>query len=754
MPFDRPALWIIDHRRLVGGLVVAITLVATVGVSRLEFDDVPRSVFQSEDEGFRDLDALFAEFGNDDNQCLVVVESDELFSPVGIAALRRLTEGIAGIEGVERVRSMLDVVTFTPLGLPQPLLPPEGAAAASYAAARQAALDHPLLAGQLLSDDGATTLVVASITPRAERITDIEVVVERIREAAAAADVAPTLRVRLTGVPPIRVEVFSAVRRDSVRFMFLGIVSAGLMAVVLFRRLAAVVIVAAAPWLGTYWTLGAMGLVGEKINLINTVMPTLVMVVGFTDAVHLMFDIRHSLASGDSPLDASRSALRHLGTACALTSLTTAIGFSSLAVARVGVIQRFGLTCAAGAVFAFIAVITVVPLLASTWLGRHLVDHERPDFVRRHRAFFERMIDAIVARHRLVSVVGIAVIVVLGLSATQLRPDSWLTEAVPRRNDSYHALLHCDEAFGGTLPVSVVVEWPEEWRPIDTRLLETLADVEALVRDVPGARHPLSLLNVLRLFPGEATSGDSAVLVDILPTEVRRRFVHSDTRRAVVTARLRDVGSAANEPTFAAISSGLRQIEAERPGVRLTLTGTAVVATANINHMIVDLAESLALAVVAIFAVMGAVFRSLRLGILSIPSNVLPLAVTSALLVAVVGRLQLTSVIVFSICLGIAVDDTIHFINRFQRELALGGSVADAIRRSLIAVGSAILTTSAVLLVGFGCVTLSETPSSQLFAWLSCVAILSALLGDLVLLPALLAWWVPERGRPMKDGKA
>jgi hypothetical protein len=739
-----------DHRPLVASVIVATTLVATWGVTKLEFDDVPRSVFQSDDEAFQDLDTFFAEFGSDDTECLIVVEAADLFTPEAIAALRRLVADVSGVDGVERVRSIADAATFSPLGLPQPLLPVADAPDVMYAAARQATLSHPILAGQLISEDASTTLVVATVSPAAQRITEIEPIVAGIRRAVAASHVEPTLRVRLTGVPPIRVEVFGAVRRDSIRFLVLGIVSAGVMAGVLFRRTAAVVIVAAAPWLGTYWTLGAMGIMGEKINIINTVMPTLVMVVGFTDAVHLMFDIRHSLVDGESPDTASRSALRHLGTACALTSLTTAIGFSSLAVARVGVIQRFGLTCAAGALFAFIAVITVVPLLTSTRLGRYVVDPERPDFVRRHRAFFERMIDAIVARHRLVSVVGIVVIIVLGLSATQLSPDNRLTETIPRRNDSYHALLDCDETFGGTLAVFVVVQWPEGWNAVDTRLLDTLSDVETLVGEVPGTRHPLSLLNVLRVFPdsgisGDGEQGDPAVLVNVIPAEIRERFIHSDSRRAVVTARLKDIGSAAHEPTFAALTSGLERLETAHPGVRLTLTGTAVVATANINHMIVDLAQSLGLAVVVIISVMSVVFRSLRLGVLSIPSNLFPLAVTSALLVAVVGRLQLTSVIVFSICLGIAVDDTIHFINRFQRELAADGDVRLAIRRSFIAVGSAMFTTSAVLLVGFGCVLLSETPSSRLFAWLSCVAILSAFLGDLVILPALLAWWVPSK---------
>src|SRR5690606_17316392 len=116
-----------------------------------------------------------------------------------------------------------------------------------------------------------------------------------------------------------------------------------------------------------------------------------------------------------------------------------------------------------------------------------------------------------------------------------------------------------------------------------------------------------------------------------------------------------------------------------------------------------------------IFVCMTIGFRSLRLGLISIVPNLFPLVITAAVLVAVGQPLQLTSVIVFSICLGVAVDDTIHFLARFRRELATGGEVSEAVRRSFHAVGAALMTTTVVLLTGFASVLTSEMPSSRLF---------------------------------------
>jgi predicted RND superfamily exporter protein len=141
---------------------------------------------------------------------------------------------------------------------------------------------------------------------------------------------------------------------------------------------------------------------------------------------------------------------------------------------------------------------------------------------------------------------------------------------------------------------------------------------------------------------------------------------------------------------------------------------------------------------------MTVVFRSWKLGLISILPNAFPLVTTAAWLVMTGRPLELTSVIVFSICLGIAVDDTIHVINRFQRELSAGTDVQTAIKRTFIAVGSALATTTIVLIVGFGSVSVSEMPTSQLFAKLGMIAIFAALIGDLIFLPAMLAYFVKQ----------
>ena len=147
-----------------------------------------------------------------------------------------------------------------------------------------------------------------------------------------------------------------------------------------------------------------------------------------------------------------------------------------------------------------------------------------------------------------------------------------------------------------------------------------------------------------------------------------------------------------------------------------------------------------------IFMVLTIMFRSLRLGLVSLVPNVLPLMFTAAFLVWTGQALRLTSILLFSVSLGIAVDDTIHFLVRFRRERQLGRSVDDAIRHSIVSVGAALIVSTMILLAGFSASATSVMPHSQLFSQLACIAVLVALVGDLVLLPALLSVFYQKRG--------
>ncbi len=710
--------------------IVALSLAALAGHSRLQFEDVPGEMLSTHNADAELWKEVSQDFGSDDNDCVIVLEGDDLLSSTAIDVIRKLVRDVEQVAGVESVWSMV------------------GSQQGALDRSRSAALDYPMISRSLLSADGRTMLVIVRLARTTLAVGEIEPIVNRLRQIVSAATEGTSVRARITGIPAVHVELLGTLRRDQVKFALVGIMVAALIAWALFRRLSAVVIVALPPLLGTFWTMGALGLAGQKINIILSVVPTLILVIGFSDAVHLMVHFQRRRAKGSPASDAAWSAVRHLALPCGLTSLTTGIGFGSLVLADNDAIQRLGVSCAYGSMLSFVAVLTGVYLLASTRLGKHAVPTGSDHRHKRLDQLLKRVGAPIVRHSYLVAALGTLTTLCLALTALNLQPDNQLTESIPVSNESYQALKHCDDVLGGALSLHVLIQWPESCTLSSPDVLGAIGDVHKLLEEQPAVRDPVSVVGLL---PDSLAStehvGANEELLSSLPKSVVNRFLCASGRCALVSGHVRNLGASAHEPLFQDLENGLTELQRRYPNVKAHLTGSVVVASRTVNQMIGDLAKSLGMAAVVIFALMTLTFRSVRLGLISVIPNIFPLVAAGSLLVWLGEPLRLSSVIVFSICLGIAVDDTIYFLTHFRREYRAGCDLRAAIRHTLVGVGSAVVTTTAILVAGIAALLLSEVPTLRMFGILSCTAMLAALVGDLVILPALLCCFFRSSSR-------
>lgn len=736
-------------------LAGGITFVACYGITQISINDSLADIFKADNPDYRRLKQFFDEFGADDNECVVVLQSDDVFSRESIATVRRLVDRLGALPDVERVRSILDIRRPAPIfrRVQLPLVPDDDADDAAFSEARERAMKHPLVAGHLVSDDGKTMLLSAKLAGAAVSTAEIRPTAQRIGNAVNASVSGTAIRASITGLPPLRADIYDCIQREEIKFATVGFLVAVGIATFLFRRPVAVLIVCVPPMLGTFWTLGALGLVGEPINTFNSILPTLVMVVGFTDAVHFMMDIRRSRQQGLSRKDAAAMSLEHLFLPCLLTSVTTAIGFGSLVVAQIDVIQRFGIACAAGAMLNFFAVVPLVPLLVSTRLGKYVADSNVHASTEAHAHRFLYAIVGWVTHHaKAITVAATMATAALVLLTLRLEPDNRIYNGIPAHSSSYRSLRHCDDVFGGALFSYVVVDWPEGQDVDSPQVLRALVDVHHALGRHDELGTPLSMLNLLLALPHRKNRLTTAVkYLDSVPDDVVNRFVRRDLGKAVVTVQSPDLGARVLGPVYAAVEADLRQLERKYPGYRLSLTGTTVVASRNVNLMIVDLARSLALAAVVIFTVISLSYRSVRFGLLSVLPNVFPLVCAAAVLWLRGGALELAAVTTFSVCLGIAVDDTIHFISRYCAERRHAQDMHDAVRRAVGKVGAALTVTTLTLVGGFGAGLLSELPAIRLFSLLASVALLTALAAVVLILPALLLCF--GGGRSHRNGK-
>ncbi len=727
--------------------VAVLTLLAAVGLSRLRIDDDLRALLRDAEVDFRLVDEVAARFGTTDRDCIIRVtaRSGDLFDPASLPALRRLAERLAAVGGVGEVRSMLDIRRQGAAGAVLPVIPhlARELSAEDRAAARARALAHPLVAGHLLSADGGSALLLARLDPAFDRPPRMGAAVEEIERVLREAAGGP-LTLELTGLPPLREQAARALRRDMLVFNSLGLCLAVALSASVAGSLRSTLVACVPPAVGAVWALGIIGLCGTPVNLLTSVVPSLALVVGTCDSIHFIEDMRRSTRRGVNAVAASGGAIQRVGAACGLTSLVTAIGFLSLAAARIDAVRTFGLAAAAGAVASFLAVTLLTPLLASTPFlsGMQLGRSSR---------LAGRLASALTlfsVRHaRPIAVVGLAATLLLALAGARLDADNRVADSLPRDADAALTLARVDRDFGGVMGVDVVVRWPEGLGGLDAAVLEALADVHAVLADEGGIEHSLSLATVAATLPERAWQRlESADFPD---------FVDDATRMAIVRARVRDEGSRRLEDLYARIEAGLDRLAVARPGWRFDLTGMSVVSARNIRQLVRDLGSSLLLELAVIGCILSLAFRSPLAGMVSLLPNVFPLLVISALMVLLGRSLDPATVIVFNVCLGLAVDDTVHVLSALQRHRREGVSIASAVRRAVAETGNAVVIGGVVLAVGFAAVTASSVPSLAGFGRLACAAVVAATIAELVFLPALLVVtdeWVSRRPAARRDG--
>ena len=356
------------HTSWLVALLVGLTALSGVGLARLTIDDIPSSLFRSDDDQFRRLEEVWETFGSDDGDVLLLVQGQSMTQRAEGSALAELAQAAAAIDGVRVVVSPSTLVRRGPIGLPIPLWPQADASADQWEALAAAASAHPLASDQLLSKNGKAALVIVRLEGKDEAIDHLRAPVAALQDLAARTNAQQLIDVRVSGIPPLRIIIFDAIRREQVLFAGLGALLGLFVGTLVFRRIGPVLVTSAASVLASIWSLGALGLVGQPLNLFTTELPLLILVIAFTDAVHLMVHILRQREAGLSPMDAGASAIRVLGVPCALTSLTTGIGFASLALSRVEVIQNFGTLLAGSVALTFISVLIVVPLLSACCL--------------------------------------------------------------------------------------------------------------------------------------------------------------------------------------------------------------------------------------------------------------------------------------------------------------------------------------------------------------------------------------------------
>lgn len=477
--------WIADtidsHRRIICTLIVLLTAVALVGIHRLDFSMNPASDVRGDDTDWRLLREFYQEYDPEGQACIVLLRTDKLFTPKAITALRQLVSRIRESKGVDKVFSIDDVPVIAG-GIPHPLIPTDPLDPNALQQARTEALAHPLVAGQLMSPNAATAIIIVGLN-KVSSFLDIIPIIEQIRNIAQTTSEDYDLDVRVTGSPALMADWFAEMHRQRIRLPLMASCITLVIGLLLLRNLSAVVITSTPHIFGILWTLGAMGWIGIELTMLGTAMPALLTAIGFTDSVHLMLHMRREVGTGSTARVGAILAVRRIGIACALTSLTTAVGFASLLLASRPSVREFGGCCAMGCVLTFLAVITLVPLMSGTVLGRRCAAVTKSGQTNRWNDLFDRVSRPILAKPMRVTVFSVLMTVVLGTTALKLKPDVDI-QMYPPQSDSMQALELFERDFGGGGLIHAWIDWQDP-NAVPADLVTALNEVHAIFVNDP-----------------------------------------------------------------------------------------------------------------------------------------------------------------------------------------------------------------------------------------------------------------------------
>lgn len=752
------------RRRVLATVVVAlVVVVALLGLARLRVNFSSTAFYGDASEAATRLVAFQDRWGADDSTLLVLVHADDhgepgaLLSSEGLEAIAALGDALGDAPQVAAVSSIASVTLPAPgpdqRAITFPDLAEQLGLASQTPAARRALLERLPIVPTLLSADGSATVLVVELAFSSDDIARTEAAVAELELILDAHDdelAARGLTRELAGVPAIRAAFFELIIHDQTIFVPATLLIIAVALALVFRRVHGVVIPALAAGLPTAMLVGIMGWAGEPIGLLNQVYFTLLPVIAVADAIHMVARF-HEQRRADPKLEphaAIVGACSQVGVACLLTSLTTAAGFASLAVAEMPILRSFGLWAALGVVLAFMTGIVVVPLMLS------LVDAEREPPAARGLGPIDRGVRAALKRPRVVVALTLALLGLALIPASRVEVDNTLSALIEAEHPVSVASRRVDDEFGGVLglelelvaPPGVDLRAPEHLRVVHG--FEGWLAAQPEVRAVEGLATLVAELGPLRAgaraIPDARVEVDARLALIEAHGEGLRALVSDDGRRLRIHAGMPDDGGAHFIDFAGRAEAELRARLGPDTAISADATGTALLAYRGVNGITAGLRDSFALVFIVVLGTIAVLFRSAWPAVIAILPNFAPLLLGYAALGLLARVLDPLAAVILTLALGIAVDDTLHVLVRVREELGAGRSLDAAVAGAIHHSGMAVAITSLVIVGGLLLDLGSSFPALQLLGLLGSITIGLALVANLVVLPALV---VLLRGR-------
>ena len=758
--------------------ILLVLLVITTGImgyfaSKVKLSYEFSKAIPTDNPQYLEYLAFKKTFGDDGNLLVIGVKTNKLFTLTNFKEYQLLQQKLKQVNFVEDVLSVPTAVMLQKDSVAEKLTAirifPESIISQNQLDSSAAVFFNQPFYRSLLYNDSAAYLMGVRINKDILNSPGRTKVVAAITDAANIFSEKTGFETHLSGLPLIRTVVADRIQKEMRYFLFGSLALSVLILLLFFRSLSTTLISLAVVIIGVVWTVGIIYLCGYNITLLTALIPSLVVVIGipnciyFINKYHTSWLQQSGVPASERKTNALVIMVSKMGIITLFCNLTAAIGFAVFALTKSAILQEFGVVAGISIMIIFVVSFILLPAVLS-YLPEPKVKQLKY-LNNRWISIFLTKVEWWAFEHKK-SVLAVTVLVLLIAVAGifRLKSEGHIVDDLPKTDRIYTDLKFFEHNFKGVMPLEIVVDTKKRNGLTGMRALAVYEKVDSLSQYIsaqPEMNRPLSIAEGLKFakqgfYENDSSqylipnSFDGSFVAEYLRpsnsdssksgnfSRMLNSFIDSSKQRTRISVSMADVGT----QKLPVLLNGIRQRAGElfdTSKYKVVLTGTSITFLEGSKFIINGLQESIIWAFLLIALCMLYLFRSFRILICSLVPNIIPLIVTAGIMGWAGVPLKPSTVLIFSVALGIAVDITIRFLVNYKQDLALQkNDVAATVKSTVQQTGLSIVYTSLVLTAGFVIFCASSFGGTFALGWLTSVTLFVATITNLLLLPVLL----------------
>jgi uncharacterized protein len=571
------------------------------------------------------------------------------------------------------------------------------------------------------------------------------------------------IETHLSGLPLIRTQMANRIQREMRWFLIGSVLLSAIILLLFFRSLSATALSLAVVIIGVVWSLGIMNLFGYKITLLTALIPPLIVVIGIPNCIYFLNKYHSSYRETNNKEQALINMISKMGVVTLFCNIAAAIGFAVFALTKSVLLKEFGEIAGINIMLLFFISLVLIPFTLKM-MPEPKVRHTKYLYNARVLRWLDRLEFWSLNHRKIIFATTFVIVIVAVLGILKLKSVGYIVDDLPKTDKLYTDLKFFENNFNGVMPLEIVVDTKQR-NGIRKNMLGTIKGMDSLSQYLSSQSYigkPLSIAEGLKFAKQAFFEGDSAYYLvpeenDLLAlksylstntdssggsknsfSKLVSSFMDTARQQARISVSMKDVGSARLPFILDSVQRKANALFPDTAKYKVLLTGSSVTFLEGTSYIISGLKESILWAFLLIALCMLYLFKSWRILLCSLLPNVIPLVITAGVMGWAGIALKPSTVLIFSVALGIAIDITIRFLVNFKQQLKKDTDPKSTVVETIHSTGLSIIYTSIVLVAGFVIFCFSGFGGTKALGWLTSLTLVTATIANLVLLPALI----------------